>query len=396
MIRLELSYRGILLLLLAAASAWALVKLWPVVVLVFTSLIITVGLLPYVEAMVRRGLPRALSVVLMLVAFLGVMAGLFSLVVPAMISEFKDLRDNLPDSAHEIDKLLATFDINTNLEQKAREVNWDKVISGSEAVNAGQQVLSATVSVITVVVMTAYLLVEMPNLARFIYQFIPEEKERDYDFLFQEITRVVGGYLRGQFITSLTIGIYTFVVLRIIGVPNPLAFAVLAGFADIVPLVGAFIATIPPVAAALQQSSTQALVVLALLLAYQQFEDRFFVPRVYGQTLNLPPIIVLIAVLAGAELLGIAGVLLALPLTAAGRVWLDYALKQRGVSLSPIKPLPEAEEETGHAFAPDEPPAADKGAASGPSLMELAGKRITGLRRGRPPAGDRASGSGGG
>jgi predicted PurR-regulated permease PerM len=391
-IRLELSYRGILLLLLAAASAWVLVQLWPVVVLVFTSLVITVGLLPYVEAMVRRGLPRAVSVMILLVAFLGIMAGLFSLVVPAMISEFKDLRDNLPDSAHEIDKLLATFDINANLEEKAREINWDKVISGSEAVNAGQQVLSATVSIITVVVMTAYLLVEMPNLARFIYQFIPAEKERDYDFLFQEVTRVVGGYLRGQFITSLTIGVYTFVVLRIIGVPNPLAFAVLAGFADIVPLVGAFVATIPPVAAALQESSTQALVVLALLLAYQQFEDRFFVPRVYGQTLNLPPIIVLIAVLAGAELLGIVGVLLALPLTAVGRVWLDYALKQRGVSLSPIQPVPEAQQETGQAFAPDAPPAEDQGGATGASLMELAGRRITRLKRQRPPTQGRASG----
>ena len=65
------------------------------------------------------------------------------------------------------------------------------------------------------------------------------------------------------------------------------------------------------------------------MVAYQQFEDRILVPRVYGRTLNLPPIIVLVAVLAGAELLGITGVLLALPLTAAGRVLLDYAMQSR-------------------------------------------------------------------
>ncbi|HEY7269465.1 MAG TPA: AI-2E family transporter, partial [Dehalococcoidia bacterium] len=297
MVRLEVSYRGILLIGLGLLSLWALTQLWPVVILVLTSVIIMVGLLPYVEAMVARGIPRSAAVIAMLIAFLAITVGLVSLVVPALLRESQDLRDNLPDSGHQIDLLLAHFDINSHLEERAREVNWDDLFSGQVAVTAGQRLLTVTVSVITVVAMTAYLLMEMPSLARFIYQFIPEEKEHEYDGLFQEISRVVGGYLRGQFITSMTIGVYTFVVLRIIGVPNPLAFAVLAGFADIIPLVGAFIATIPPVAAALQNSATQALVVLAALMAYQQFEDRFFVPRVYGRTLNLPPIIVLIAVL---------------------------------------------------------------------------------------------------
>jgi len=147
--------------------------------------------------------------------------------------------------------------------------------------------------------------------------------------------RVVGGYLRGQAITSISIAVFTFVLLRIVGVPNALAFAVLAGFADVIPLIGALIAIVPPVAAALQESSTQALVVLVCLMAYQQFEDRLLVPRVYGRTLNLPPVIVLIAVLAGAELLGITGVLLALPLTAAGRVGLDYLIQNRQILLGP-------------------------------------------------------------
>jgi predicted PurR-regulated permease PerM len=130
-------------------------------------------------------------------------------------------------------------------------------------------------------------------------------------------------------------------------VPNPLAFAVLAGFADVIPLIGAFIAIIPPTAAALQESSTKALIILVALVIYQQFEDRYLVPRVYGRTLNLPPIIVLFAVLAGAELLGVTGVLLALPLAAAGRVGLDYLIASRRL------PLIEA---TDQPLAPDPPP----------------------------------------
>jgi predicted PurR-regulated permease PerM len=252
-------------------------------------------------------------------------------------------------------------------------------------VSAGQQVLSATISVITVIVITTYLLLEMPNLARFIYQFVPAEREREYDQLFQDMTRVVGGYLRGQFITSLTIGVYTFVVLNIVGVPNSLAFAVLAGFADIIPLIGAFIAIIPPVAAALQESSTVALIVLIALLAYQQFEDRFFVPRVYGRTLNLPPIIVLLAVLAGAELLGITGVLLALPLTAAARVWVDYLLRQRGVSLSPGEAGAETADGENQIFAPDVDVTPEDQENRGPSLLNMAGRRLPRIRP-RPPS----------
>ena len=342
--------------------------------------------------MVARGLPRAASALILVVAFITITIGLFSLVVPAMIDEFNSIQDDLPDSGREVDKLLSNLGIDSNLEERARDVDWSELISGRVAVNAGQRVLTATFSIITVVVMTAYLLVEMPNLARFIFQFVPKDKEEEYDHLFQETSRVVGGYLRGQFITSMTIGLYTFVVLRILGVPNPLAFAVLAGFADIIPVIGAFIAIIPPVAAALQESSTQALIVLALLMAYQQFEDRFFVPRVYGQTLNLPPIIVLIAVLAGGELLGITGVLLALPLTAAGRVYLDYILKQRGISLSPTEPEPGAGDATDQVFAPDvsldvTPDTPPKGS----SLLQIAGRRLSRIRPERPSPGSEPS-----
>jgi predicted PurR-regulated permease PerM len=287
------------------------------------------GLLPYVEAMVRRGIPRGVSVLVLLFVFLAVLIGLFSVMVPAMVEEFGDVRDNLPESAREIEDLLDNFGINVELQDRASEIDWDHLISGRVAFDFGQRLLTLTFSLITIVIITAYLLSDMPRMANFINQFIPAEHKDGAGELFDSLTRVVGGYLRGQAITSISIAVFTFVLLRIVGVPNALAFAMLAGFADVIPLIGALIATLPPVAAALQESATQALIVLIALVLYQQFEDRILVPRVYGRTLNLPPVIVLIAVLAGAELLGITGVLLALPLTAAGRVGLDYMIQNR-------------------------------------------------------------------
>jgi predicted PurR-regulated permease PerM len=321
----------------ALAALWALLELWPVIILVLVSVLLMLGLLPFVDAMVRHGIGRAVAVILLLVAVLGFVALMFSVMVPALIDESTSAKENLPDSAREIEDLLSHLGIDVELEQKARDFDWNDLLSGSDAVNAGQQLLNATISIITVLVMTAYLLADTPRMGRFIGQFIPDDRKEESERLFQAMSRVVGGYLRGQLITSLSIGIFTFIMLNILGVPNPLAFAVFAAFADVVPLVGALAATIPPTAAALQDSATKALIVVVGMIIYQQFEDRYLVPRVYGRMLNLPPIIVLIAVLAGAELLGIIGVLLALPLTAAARVAVDFMIENRRLPIISVE-----------------------------------------------------------
>lgn len=360
MLRLEVSYRGIIAIILALAALWALYELWPVILLVLVSVLLMLGLLPFVDALVRRGLGRAYAVILILVAILGFIALMFSVMVPALIDESTSAKENLPDSAREIENLLGHLGIHVELQERAREFDWNDLLSGSDAVNAGQQLLNATLAIITVLVMTAYLLADTPRMGRFLGQFIPDERKDESERLFQAMSRVVGGYLRGQLITSLAIGVFTFVLLSILGVPNPLAFAVFAAFVDVVPLVGALAATIPPTAAALQDSATKALIVVVGMIIYQQFEDRYLVPRVYGHMLNLPPIIVLIAVLAGAELLGIIGVLLALPLTAAARVAVDFMIENRRLPIISVeedrtsshqdadllaKPAPESEPE---------------------------------------------------
>jgi predicted PurR-regulated permease PerM len=167
--------------------------------------------------------------------------------------------------------------------------------------------------------------------------------------MLEALGRVVGGYVRGQTITSAAIGVYTLLVLLAVDVENAYAYAVLAAFADIIPLVGAFIAVIPAGLNAFQESPTKGIIVVGLLVLYQQFEDRVLVPRVYGQTLNLPPIVVFIAVLVGAQLLGIVGVLLAIPAAAAGRVAVEFYLERRG-----LEPLGATVPET-DVGAPDEP-----------------------------------------
>ena len=353
MIRLELSFRGILAIALVLVGLWFLVQLWPLLLIVTTSFIFMAALLPYVEWMVRRGINRVAAVVIILVAILAVLGSMIAIVAPAVVDEFRDLRNNLPEYARDVETFASDLGFNTerwDLPERAAEINWNRIISGSQVVDYGQRVLVGILTGLTVAVITAYLLVETHRLRTFLFRFIPPDREADAHHFLRALERVVGGYVRGQLITSLIIGVYTTVVMLLVGVPNAIAFGVLAAFADIIPLVGGIIAVVPASIAAFQESPTQALIVLVALLVYQQFEDRLLVPRIYGQTLNLPALVVLLAVLAGAELMGVVGVLLALPAAAAGRVVLDYYLDRRANG----RPAPD---ETVEVLAPDKPSA---------------------------------------
>lgn len=329
MLKVELSARGAILVVLALACLWFIPRVWPVLLLVIVALIFTTALLPYVEWLARHRVRRPLAVLGVVATVILVLVGAIAIVAPAIFEQFRDIRDTLPEDARRLEDLLADIGIDVELEERARNIDYGELISGEVAIDYGQQVVYGIIAAFTVLVVTTYLLIDAPGIARYLRQFVPPDRKEDADRVLRSLSRVVGGYIRGQVITSFIIGTFTFSVLAILGVPNALAFGVLAGFADIIPIVGALLAIVPAAFAAFQESTEQAVAVLAALLAYQQFEDRYLVPRVYGATLNLPPLVVLVAVLAGGELLGIAGVLLALPATAAGRVFFDMWLEHR-------------------------------------------------------------------
>jgi predicted PurR-regulated permease PerM len=332
MLKLEVSTRGILTIGLVLLGIWMLRELWAVFLLVVTSLIFMAALLPYVNWLVRHGFNRVLAVLLMLVAVLLALAGVVATVAPAVVDEFRDVRANLPEYGQDVENFAEDLGFETenwDLPERAENIDWERFIDRGQALSLGQRVAAGVLTAFTVAVLTAYLLVDTRRLKAFLLRFVKPENLPDVEYFLAALGRVVGGYVRGQLVTSFIIGVYTTLVLAIVGVDHPVAFGVLAAFADIIPLVGAFIAIVPAVIVSFENSPTTALIVLGALLLYQQFEDRILVPKIYGQTLNLPAIVVFVAVLVGAQLMGIPGILLALPAASAGRVALDYYLDRR-------------------------------------------------------------------
>jgi predicted PurR-regulated permease PerM len=145
--------------------------------------------------------------------------------------------------------------------------------------------------------------------------------------MFGEIGEQVGVYMRGQLITSALAGLFSYGVLLILGVPEPLALAFIMALTDAIPLAGPLIGTVPAVLMALTRGTTTSLIVLAAYVLYQQFEGHILLPRIYGHTMKLSPSIVVISILIGATLLGVLGALLALPVAAAIPVVMRYIVE---------------------------------------------------------------------
>jgi putative heme transporter len=131
---------------------------------------------------------------------------------------------------------------------------------------------------------------------------------------------IVGGYVRGQLLTSAAIGVYVFALLTSFGMPNALALAVFAAAADVLPLVGGALTLAPIALQALPYGTGVTIVLVVLVILYQELENRVIVPRVYGRVLRLDAVAVTLALLVGAELLGMLGALLALPIAAGLRM----------------------------------------------------------------------------
>jgi predicted PurR-regulated permease PerM len=170
---------------------------------------------------------------------------------------------------------------------------------------------------LTTLFLSFYLLADGKRAQGAIYALVPRDYHMRLARILQNLEVIVGGYMRGQLITSAAIGAFTFLLLVVCGVSNALSLALLAAMADVIPFIGGLLATSPAVLSALAVSVPVGVVVLVALILYQEFENRLLVPRVYGRVLRLSPTTVVLALVAGGILLGVIGAMLALPIAAA-------------------------------------------------------------------------------
>lgn len=200
------------------------------------------------------------------------------------------------------------------------------------ATNIVGRIVAFMASLLITFVLSFYLLAEGDTWRDRLAALVPPDDREDFYMLMDQTTHVWRAYFRGQLLLSTAVGVMTFVLLAVIGLPGAPLLAILAGILEVLPNIGPLLSMIPAVIVALIQGSTWlplanwqvALIVVGIYALVQQLENNLLVPRIHSHTVDLPPVVVMVAVLVGALNGGILGALLATPLLGTLRVWLSY------------------------------------------------------------------------
>ena len=334
--------RTILAVLGIAIAVWALLHIVSVarhvLVWVIISIFLALAINPLVEWLQRRGIRRrglatsaAFTLVLLAVAAVG------ALFIPTLVDNVNKFVDALPGYVDDLTKgkgRLGFLETKYHVVEKIREQIHDggaKRLLGlsGAAVSITKGVINIVVGTITVVFLTFFMLLEGPAWIERLYGLLSPESQPRWRAVGRDIYRQIGGYVTGNLVISLIAGTLTTLVLLVLGVPYAVALGLIVALLDLVPLAGATIAGIIIATVAFLHTIVAGIVVVAFFILYQQLENHVLQPVVYRRTVSLSPLVILVAVLIGAEVAGVLGALAAIPVAGAIQVLVRDFLRAR-------------------------------------------------------------------
>jgi predicted PurR-regulated permease PerM len=310
--------------LAVAAGAWIVVKTWQVWLLIFTALIVAAAILPAARWAERYRVPRGATVLAVYLGFAGVMSLVGRLLWPALTEQWGQFMEQLPRLVENVRGWLGVLDVfllrwgATLPAPKAENVQnvVGTLIANTLAVTAG--VVGFVVGLLAVVVIAAYLVVDAGRIGETLLSLVPPEHRHRAARLAGPVLDRIGGYVRGQMLSSLAVGAVLATGLGLLGVRYALLLGALAAVLNVVPFVGSLAAAVLAILAALNESLGLALATALLFWGTNLLEGKFLAPHFVGRATGLHPLVVLLALFAGAHLGGLIGALVAVPAVAAG------------------------------------------------------------------------------
>jgi predicted PurR-regulated permease PerM len=296
---------------------------WRPLTWILIATLLAAALNPAVEAIERRGLGRAWAATVVFVVALLVVTGIGFLIVPPLVTQVTDFGNAVPDF---IDDLTAgrgplgwlqdEYQIVDRIREAIEKQGVGGILGlGGPVLDVVRSVVTAVVGAITVIFLTYFMLLEGPRTIRGILGLLPESTRPRYERVGRDIYRAISGYVTGNLLISLVAGTLSTIVLFAMGSEYAVALGLLVAILDLIPLAGATLAAIlVSTVIFIETDWLRCLIVIGFFVAYQQFENHVLQPLVYGRTVQLSPLAVLCAVLIGAQLAGILGALLAIPI----------------------------------------------------------------------------------
>ena len=319
----------------------ALASVSQIFVLILIALFLATGLNPAVEALRRKNLSRATAVAIIFTSVIAFVIFFAFVVAPPVVSQGPQLINKAPALLNDltnndaINKLNEQYGIIDTLQAKLKSVTSDGtllVTTFGGVLGVGKTILSGFFSFLTVLVLTLYFITSLPQAVDLGLSLVPASRRDRVGSLTNAIIARVGSFVGSQIIIAIMASVFVLILSMVLGLPSPIAIAMIVLVCGLIPLVGHFIGSSIVTVIALTQSVLIGVIAFLAYVIYVQIENYVVTPRIMKKTMSVPGAVTIIAALIGSSLLGLVGGLLAVPVAAAIILILDEVVIPRAKS----------------------------------------------------------------
>jgi len=304
--KIEISHQTIIFIAVFAISLWVLFQIRQIIFGLFIAVLLMSALNPSVKRLESLRFPRWLAILAIYIMVLLVFALAIGGIVPPLLDQTSTLISDIPDFFRQFSLWgIDEKTISSQLSQLTSvPVNLVKFIAG---------IFSNLVEILALAVMTFYLLLERKRLNQHLTSFFGESREKKIEKVIDIIETRLGGWIRGQLLLMLAVGLLNYFGFLVIGLKFALPLAILAFLFEIIPNIGPIMAAFPAILVALTISPVHALATAGWCFLVQQLENTILVPRVMKTAAGVNPLVSILSLAVGLKLAGVGGALLAIP-----------------------------------------------------------------------------------
>lgn len=305
--KIEISHRTIIFTAFFVLLLWFVFQVRDIILMLFIALILMSALNPAVDRLEKWRLPRGLAILIIYLLSWAVVGLIFASVIPALVDQTGRLIHLLPSALAQVEIF------NVNQEAITRQLLAQIGSLPENLLKLTVGVFSNLLAVLTTLVVTFYLLLERKHLDKYL-AFLFGDNTAKAAKVINDIELRLGGWVRGELVLMLVVGIMTYIGLMILGIDIALPLAIIAGVLEIVPNIGPVISAVPAVLIALTVHPVTAVATAALYFLVQIIENNFLVPKVMQKAVGVNPLISILALLTGLRVAGPVGAILAIPI----------------------------------------------------------------------------------
>lgn len=329
--------------LLALGVLFLLLQIKPLIIALFRflkavlvpfiiALIISYLLNPIVNLLNQRKVPRTAAVLIIYAVFIVSVTVIFMNLTPVFIKQLNELNEHLPELARNAERLLTMLNENDLLPESVRmginSAIFEAELGLAETIAAFVRRIGTTMNVLftamVIPFLAFYMMKDFQLIEKTVLTFMPSKHKRRIIRLVTDIDKALGNYIRGQLLVCLIIGICAYIGYWLIGLPYPLLLASLVAVFNVIPYIGPFFGAAPALLVAATVSVKMMVLVAVVNTACQVLEGNVISPQVVGKTLHMHPLMIIFALLAGGQIGGVIGLILAVPMFAVGKVIIHH------------------------------------------------------------------------